>query len=81
LKGPHGPYLRTMTEKAKKPVNYKIPDGIDPQKITKEQVSEIISQKKTVKKKYGGSKTDGKGKQSDGKGKQIGKKKQITKNE
>ena len=57
LAGKYGPYIAVRRLKTRK--NYKIPKSIDPITLTKKQVKEIISQKKSTqnKKSYGGSKS------------------------
>ena len=57
LKGQYGPYIQVIS--GKKKFNYPIPKNLDPEKLTDEQVLEIISKKKTAKKDANAKKPSG----------------------
>lgn len=54
--GQYGPYIQVVSGKQRK--NYPLPKGIEASKLNSGAIVEIVSQKRTVRKKrYGGSKT------------------------
>ena len=57
LKGQYGPYIQVIS--GKKKFNYPVPRNVDPEKLTDEQVLEIISKKRTAKKDANAKKPSG----------------------
>ena len=55
LNGRFGPYFTYMPEGAKKKINYKIPKGTDPAKLTLEEVQKLIEQQNAAPKKRNSS--------------------------
>lgn len=55
LNGRFGPYFTYLPEGAKKKINYKIPKGTDPVKLTLEEVQKLIEQQNATPKKRNSS--------------------------